>query len=94
MVLYFIINTYIPWLGAIIRWVAGAFWWLFTSLLKLITWPFRALFSNVGRTVKRKLKIKSPRGRKRRRGRPSKKKTSSINVVEREPKKKDKKKEK
>ena len=71
LVLYFVINVYVPWLGAIIRWVAGAFWWLFTSILKLITWPLRSLFSKASRKVKRKLNIRSPRG-KGRRGRPKK----------------------
>lgn len=75
MVLYFIINTYIPWLGAIIRWVVGAFWWAFTGLLKIITYPFRLLFQKASRKVRRKFKIRSPRGRpKGKRGRPSKKK--------------------
>lgn len=73
MILYFVINVYVPWLGAIIRWVAGAFWWLFTSILKLITWPLRSLFSKASRKVKRKLNIRSPRGKgKGRRGRPKK----------------------
>ena len=74
LVLYFLINTYVPILGKFIRWVLGAFWWLFKSLLKLITWPLRALLSSAGKTIKRKLKIRSPRGRKRRRGRPKKRK--------------------
>ena len=74
LVLYFLINTYVPILGKIIRWILGAFWWLFKSLFMLITWPFRALLSSAGRSIKRKLKIKSSRGRKRRRGRPKKQK--------------------
>ena len=73
LVIYFVINVYVPWLGAIIRWVAGAFWWLFTSLVKLITWPIRSLYSKTSKKVKRKLNIRSPRGKgKGRRGRPKK----------------------
>ena len=75
LVLYFIINVYVPWLGAIIRWVVGALWWAFTGLLKLVTWPLRALLSNANRKIRRKFKIRSPRGkRKGKRGRPPKKK--------------------
>jgi hypothetical protein len=81
---YILLDIYVPWLAKIIRWVVGAFWWLFTSLLKLITWPFRALLSSAGRSIKRKLKIKSPRGRKRRRGRPSKKKETRNRRLMRE----------
>ena len=75
LAVYIFLDIYVPWLAKIIRWIAGAFWWLFKSLVKLITWPFRALFSDVKRTVKRKLKIKGRRGRpKGKRGRPPKKK--------------------
>lgn len=71
---YVLLDIYVPWLAKIIRWVVGAFWWLFTSLVKLITWPFRALLSNVTYKVKRKIEVKASRRRsKRKRGRPSKK---------------------
>lgn len=74
LVLYMVVNTYIPWLGAIIRLVVGALWWAFTGLLKLVTWPLRALFSELGRKARRKFKLRSPRGkRKGKRGRPQKK---------------------
>ena len=81
MVVYFLINTYVPFLGMIIRWVLGAFWWLFKSLFMLITWPMRALLSSAGKTIKRKLKIRSPRGRKRRRGRPKKKRSLKEKIL-------------
>ena len=71
---YILLDIYVPWLAKIIRWVVGAFWWLFTSLVKLITWPFRALLSNVTYKVKRKIEVKASRRRsKRKRGRLSKK---------------------
>ena len=72
--IYVALDIWVPWLAKIIRWVVGAFWWLFASLVKLITWPFRALLSNVTYKVKRKIEVKASRRRsKRRRGRPSKK---------------------
>ena len=70
LAIYIFLDIYVPWLAKIIRWVAGAFWWLFTSLLKLITWPFRALLSDVTYKVKKKINVKSSRRRsKRKRGR-------------------------
>ena len=70
--IYILIAIYAPRVAEIINKIIKAFWWLFTSLVKLITYPFRVLFSNVSYKVQRKLKIKSPRRRSR--GRRGKKK--------------------
>ena len=72
MIGYIALDIYVPWAAKIIRWVVGAFWWLFTSLLKLVWWfistlfniitaPFRSFFDNASRKVKKTLNIKSPR---------------------------------
>ena len=71
--IYVALDIFVPWLAQIIRWFVGAFWWLFISLVKFITWPFRAFFDNIGYQVKRTLKIRSPR---RSRGRSGKSRSS------------------
>lgn len=84
LAIYIFLDIYVPWLAKIIRWVAGAFWWLFTSLLKLLWWlvstllniitaPFQAFFDNASRKVKKTLNIRSPR---RSRGRSGKSRSS------------------
>ena len=81
---YVLLGIYVPWLAKIIRWVAGAFWWLFTSLLKLLWWfistlfniitaPFRSFFDNASRKVKKTLHIRT---RQRSRGRSGKSRSS------------------